>query len=130
GGYVPSRSGGVDHIAVITARMKGWKTRTFPEKVFRHHRQMGTATRGQVMARFNSGAVDYMLGGHPVWQLFRSAYQMTKPPYVIGGLALLTGYLSAVARRANRPVPRELVRFRRSEQMHRLRNLFARRAAA
>src|SRR5262249_36888480 len=26
GGYVASKSGGVDHIAVITARMKGWKT--------------------------------------------------------------------------------------------------------
>jgi hypothetical protein len=55
---------------------------------------------------------------------------MTKPPYVVGGLALMAGYLSAGARRADRPVPRELVRFRRREQMHRLRNLFAGRAAA
>jgi biofilm PGA synthesis N-glycosyltransferase PgaC len=129
GGYVPSKSGGVDHIAVITARMKGWKTRTFPDKVYRHHRQMGTAARGLVMARFKSGAVDYMLGGHPVWELFRSVYQMTKPPYVVGGLALLAGYISAGARRLNRPVPNELVRFRRREQMHRLKNLFAGRAA-
>ena len=130
GGYVPSKSGGVDHIAVITARMKGWKTRTFPEKVYRHHRQMGTAARGLVMARFKSGAVDYMLGGHPVWQLFRAAYQMTKRPYVVGGLALLAGYASAAIRRMDRPVPHELVRFRRREQMHRLKNLFAGRAAA
>jgi glycosyltransferase involved in cell wall biosynthesis len=130
GGYVPSRSGGVDHIAVITARMKGWKTRTFPEKVYRHHRQMGTAARGLMMARFKSGAVDYLLGAHPVWELFRAVYQMTKPPYVVGGLALLTGYISAGARRMNRPVPAELVRFRRREQMHRLKNLFGGRAAA
>lgn len=130
GGYVPSKAGGVDHIAVITARMKGWKTRTFPAKVYRHHRQMGTAARGLVMARFKSGAVDYILGGHPVWQLFRAVYQMTKPPYVVGGLALLAGYVSAGARRIDRPVPRELVRFRRREQMHRLKNLFVRRAAA
>jgi cellulose synthase/poly-beta-1,6-N-acetylglucosamine synthase-like glycosyltransferase len=130
GGYVPSKSGGVDHIAVITARMKGWKTRTFPDKVYRHHRQMGTAARGLVMARFKSGAVDYMLGGHPLWQIFRMVYQMAKPPYVVGGLALMAGYLSAGARRMDRPVPRELVRFRRREQMLRLRNLFAGRAAA
>jgi len=32
GGYVPVKGGGIDHIAVITARMKGWKTRTFPRK--------------------------------------------------------------------------------------------------
>ena len=82
------------------------------------------------MARFKSGAVDYLLGGHPVWQLFRAAYQMTKPPYVVGGLALLAGYVSAGARRMDRPVPRELVQFRRREQMHRLKNLFAGRAAA
>jgi cellulose synthase/poly-beta-1,6-N-acetylglucosamine synthase-like glycosyltransferase len=130
GGYVPSKSGGVDHIAVITARMKGWKTRTFPEKVYRHHRQMGTAARGLVMARFKSGAVDYLLGSHPVWEICRAAYQMTKPPYVVGGLALLAGYLSAGARRADRPVPSELVRFRRVEQMHRLKTFFAGRAAA
>ena len=29
GGYVPVKGGGIDLIAVITARMKGWKTRTF-----------------------------------------------------------------------------------------------------
>ena len=45
GGYVPVKSGGIDHIAVITARMKGWKTRTFTDKVCMHHRKMGTAQR-------------------------------------------------------------------------------------
>ena len=130
GGYVPSKSGGVDHIAVITARMKGWKTRTFPEKAYRHHRDMGTAAQGRVMARYKSGALDYALGGHPLWEICRTFYQMTKPPYLVGGLALLAGYIAAGARRMDRPVPRELVRFRRREQMHRLKSLFARRAAA
>ena len=130
GGYVPSKTGGVDHIAVISARMKGWKTRTFPEKTYRHHRDMGTAERGRMMARYKSGALDYALGGHPVWEIFRTIYQMTKPPYIVGGLALLAGYISAGARRMERPVPYELVRFRRREQMHRLKSLFAGRAAA
>jgi glycosyltransferase involved in cell wall biosynthesis len=129
GGYVASRSGGVDHIAVITSRMRGWKTRTFIEKAYRHHRQMGTASRGVVMAKFKSGALDYALGGHPVWELFRTMYQMTKPPYLVGGLALLAGYIAAVARRLDRPVSHELVRFRRREQMHRLKTFFARRTA-
>jgi len=130
GGYVPSKSGGVDHIAVITARMKGWKTRTFPEKVYRHHRDMGTAARGRVMARYKSGALDYALGGHPVWEICRTIYQMTRPPYFVGGLALLAGYISAGARHIDRPVPHELVRFRRREQLHRLKSFFAGRAAA
>jgi glycosyltransferase involved in cell wall biosynthesis len=130
GGYVASKSGGVDHIAVITARMKGWKTRTFTEMTYRHHRDMGTAAQGKVMARFKSGALDYALGGHPVWELFRTLYQMTRPPYVVGGLALLAGYTSAAVRRIDRPVPHELVRFRRREQMHRLKDFFFRKTAA
>jgi len=121
GGYVPSRAGGVDHIAVITARMKGWKTKTFTDRVYQHHRQMGTAGHSVLMARFRSGALDYALGGHPVWELFRTLYQMTKWPYVIGALMLLSGYISASVHRVERPVSHELVRFRRREQMRRLR---------
>ena len=41
GGFTPVKVGGVDDIAVTTARMKGWATRTFTEKVCTHHRQDG-----------------------------------------------------------------------------------------
>jgi hypothetical protein len=54
----------------------------------------------------------------------RVAYQMTKKPVMTGGFMLAAGYLSAALRRINRPVPRELVEFRRHEQMHRLRAFF------
>ena len=121
GGYIPVKSGGIDHIAVITARMKGWKTRTFTEKICLHHRQMGSASRGLLMTKLKTGTLDYALGGHPVWELFRTVYQMTKKPYVIGGLLLLTGYVAAGLKRAPRPVSPELVKFRRREQMVRLR---------
>jgi len=121
GGYVPVKSGGVDHIAVITARMKGWKTMTFTEKICIHHRKIGSAQRGALSAKLKDGALDYALGGHPLWELFRTAYQMTKEPYVIGGLTLLAGYVAAGLRRVERPVSRELVDFRRREQMRRLR---------
>lgn len=124
GGYLPSRVGGVDHIAVITARMKGWQTRTFPGKAYVHHREMGTAGHSVLTARYRAGALDYALGGHPVWELCRTLYQTTKKPYIVGGLALLAGYVSAGARRISRPVSRELVQFRRREQMHRLKQFF------
>jgi biofilm PGA synthesis N-glycosyltransferase PgaC len=121
GGYVPMKSGGVDHVAVISARMKGWKTRTFTEKICHHHRKIGTAQHGRIKSKFRDGVLDYALGGHPLWEVFRTTYQMTKRPYVIGGLSLLTGYLSAALRRGDRPVSDELVAFRRREQMRRLR---------
>jgi glycosyltransferase involved in cell wall biosynthesis len=126
GGYVPVKSGGIDHIAVITARMKGWKTRTFTDTICWHHRKMGSAERGALHAKFRVGRLDHALGGHPVWELFRTAYQMTKKPYVIGGLSLLAGYISALVRGDERPISTEFVRFRRREQMQRLRKFLAR----
>jgi len=126
GGYVPVKTGGVDHIAVITARMRGWKTRTFTERVCRHHRELGAAQHGALGARFRDGVLDYMLGSHPLWELCRTAYQATRPPRVLGGLTLLAGYVSAMARGMERPVSPELVAFRRREQMQRLRALIPR----
>jgi len=41
GGYIPNNAGGIDWIAVTTARMKGWKTRSFREKFFFHYRSLG-----------------------------------------------------------------------------------------
>jgi biofilm PGA synthesis N-glycosyltransferase PgaC len=125
GGYVPVKGGCIDHIAVISARMKGWKTRTFTEKVCLHHRPMGTAQHGLLMAKFKNGAKDYAIGNHPLWELFRIVYQMSKRPFVIGALALASGYIWAVIRRVKRPVARELVTFYRREQMLRLNRFLA-----
>ncbi len=124
GGYIPNPAGGIDWIAVTTARMKGWRTRSFPEKRFRHYRTLGTAGRGGVAASFSYGEKDYYLGGSPLWQLFRVAYRMTKRPVLIDGLALLSGYCWAALRRVKRPVSRELMRFHRQEQIKKLKAIF------
>jgi poly-beta-1,6-N-acetyl-D-glucosamine synthase len=123
GGYRPVKGGSIDHIAVISARMKGWKTRTFTEKVCLHHREMGTAQRSVLTSKFKLGVKDHAVGNHPLWELFRTGYQMTKPPLGFGGLALGTGYLWALLRRAERPVSRDLIDFHQQEQMQRLKKL-------
>jgi hypothetical protein len=45
------------------------------------------------------------------------AYQATKQPYLLRGLALGLGYAWALLRRTPRPVSRELITFHRREQM-------------
>jgi biofilm PGA synthesis N-glycosyltransferase PgaC len=120
GGYLPVKGGSIDHIAVITARMKGWRTRTFTEKICLHHRAMGTAGQSLLKSRFKLGVKDYSIGNHPLWELFRAARQMSLPPIFIGGLALGAGYLWASIRQVPRPVSPELVAFHRREQMQRL----------
>lgn len=123
GGYTPIKGGGIDWVAVTTARMKGWQTRTFLEKVCFHHRKMGTANSNPVLARFKHGQEDYYVGGHPLWQIFRGIFQMRKKPIILGGLFLILGYFWAMVKRMPRPVSPELIAFHQAEQMARLRKM-------
>jgi len=120
GGYVPHRAGGIDWMAVTTARMKGWKTESFRERYFFHYRHLGSAERSLFASAFSYGEKDYYLGGHPVWELFRVAYRSTKQPYLIEGLALGLGFCWAFLRQTPRPVSPELMAFHRKEQMLKL----------
>jgi glycosyltransferase involved in cell wall biosynthesis len=128
GGYQPVKVGTIDCIAVISARMKGWKTRTFTDMVCMHHRKVGTAQCGPLRARYNAGVMDYTMGNHPVWQAFRMVYQMTQKPFVTRGLAIGAGYYWSMLRRKQRAVPNEMVKFLRREQMQRLKNKLTGRA--
>jgi poly-beta-1,6-N-acetyl-D-glucosamine synthase len=120
GGYTPAKSG-IDVIAVLSARMKGWRTRTFPERSCEHHRPMGSANhRNKIVVNFKLGRTQYCLGFHPLWQTVRAIYQMTRKPYIIAGGALFAGYFWAMFRRVPRPVSQELVAFQRRDQMRRL----------
>ena len=122
GGYVESKGGGIDVIAVLTSRMKGWRTHTFVEKTCEHHRPMGSANhRLKITVNYKLGQRQYCLGFHPLWQLFRSVYQTTRKPYVTAGAALFVGYFWAMLRRVPRPISPELVAFQQRDQMRRLR---------
>jgi glycosyltransferase involved in cell wall biosynthesis len=123
GGYTPIKGGGIDYLAVITARMKGWKTRTFTGKVCLHHRVVGTAEGSLVRARFKYGKKDYAFGNHPLWECFRMIHQMARKPMIVGGGAVMAGYIWAMLARIKRPVSPELVAFVRREQMQRLKAL-------
>jgi hypothetical protein len=128
GGYIPVKGGAVDWIAVTTARMKGWQTRTFPEKVCYHHRKLGigSGSHGVLRMRFHYGRKAYYVGGHPVWELLRGLFQMRLKPWILGGLWFQAGYVWAFLTRMPRAVTPELMAFHRTEQMSRLKRLFKR----
>lgn len=120
GGYFANEAGGIDWIAVTTARMIGWKTRSYREKPFIHNRHLGTAGQSVLAAFFSYGEKDYYLGGSPIWQFFRVIYRIAQRPYVVDGLALGLGYGWAMVRRIRRPISKELMQFHRHEQMRKL----------
>ncbi|MGI9087592.1 MAG: glycosyltransferase family 2 protein [Chthoniobacterales bacterium] len=127
GGYRPVKGGAIDWIAVTTARMNKWQTRTFTEKVSLHHRKLGTGNNSPLMVRFHYGTKAYYVGGHPAWILLRGFFQMRERPYLLGGLFFQLGFLWAFLRRMPRVVDAKLMRFHRGEQMARLWKLFGRR---
>lgn len=123
GGYVPIKGGAIDWIAVTTARMKGWETRTFLERVCFHHRKIGTGNHSLLVSKFHYGRKAYYVGGHPVWETLRGFFQIKESPMVIGGLYFVAGYWWSCLTRAHRPVSPELIAFHRGEQLARLRKL-------
>ncbi len=124
GGYVPIKGGAIDWIAVTTARMKGWRTRTFLEKTCLHHRKLGTGTDSKLMVRFRYGQKAYYVGGHPLWECLRGIFQMRQKPFIVGGGYFLGGFLWAALTRMPRPISAELIAFHRAEQMARLKRSF------
>jgi len=118
GGYIPIKDG-IDWVAVTTARMKGWRTQSFREKYFNHHREMGTGESNSVKAIFKYGTKDYTLGAHPLWVMIKTLYRVKNKPYLIGSIVHATGYLWAVLR-IKRPISDELVVFNQKEQMQKL----------
>jgi len=124
GGYKAVKSGGIDLIAVLSARAKGWQTRSFPEMYCWHHRKMGGAQVAGFRERFHRGRMDYLLGGHPLWEVFRSIYQMRHKPYVVGGILIMAGYIWTSLSGVERTMPKELIVLRQNDQLRRLKSKF------
>ena len=126
GGYAPLKTGAIDWVAVTTARMKGWQTRTFNEKLCFHHRELGvgSGSPGKLPMRFHYGRKAYLVGGHPLWEYSRGLFRMWERPFILGGLCFIAGYTFAALGRSERAVSQDLIRFHRAEQIARLRRVF------
>jgi glycosyltransferase involved in cell wall biosynthesis len=128
GGYRPNKTGGIDLVAVITARMKGWKTQSFLERHTVHHRKIGSANRYDgIRGAFKDGQRDYSFGCDPLWQLSRCIYRLFgRPPYLVGGSLCFAGFFWSMLTRAEIVVPPDFVTFRRTEERRRLRSIVGR----
>ncbi len=83
-------------------RQLGWIAVSWddPELRFLHLRPMGTSHRSWWTGRVRHGFGQYFMGTSPLYMVASAAYRMTRPPRVVGGLAMLYGYFrSALARR-------------------------------
>lgn len=120
GGYRALQYGGVDAVAEGMARMHGWRVRTFPELVVRHHRRVGTQGRGVLQSCVDLGRREHVVGYHPLFGVFRAINRMRAEPYVVGGVCYAIGFYGARLRGLKPATPDEYVRFLRREQLRRL----------
>lgn len=100
---------GWDTIDETYARMRGYRTRAYPELIAHHHRPWGSAD-GTLRGRARHGECAYIVHFTLAWVVLRSFKLALSRPRGLSGVAFLYGYLRSAVRR----VPRvEDVEFRR-----------------
>jgi glycosyltransferase involved in cell wall biosynthesis len=112
-----------DAIDCHKARQMGWRAVSWdaPDLRFEHLRPMGSSHLSIYEGRRRHGFGQYYMGSDPFYYAATCLFRMAEPPYVLGGLAMAQGYLSAWARRAPRHGDAELRRYIRRWQRRALR---------
>lgn len=123
GGYTPLQYGGIDAAAEIKAKMLGWKIRKFPKLKVLEHRRTGSAKARPVEAKFHEGRRFYSLGYGLLFYVLRCFYRVKDPPFVIGSIAALIGYMESLIRRRPILLPSDVVTYLRTEQIQRLKRI-------
>jgi glycosyltransferase involved in cell wall biosynthesis len=79
-------------------RMKGWRARSEDVEAlrFEHLRPMGTSHRGWWTGRARHGRGQHFMGTGFAYMLASAVYRLTRPPLLMGGVAMMSGYLASV----------------------------------
>jgi glycosyltransferase involved in cell wall biosynthesis len=117
------QSMGWDGIDEYGAKARGWKVIPVPELRVRHHARRGSKQRWW-RARLEEGRGARFMGYLPAFVLVRACYRMlVESPPLLGGLALLAGWLLATVTRAPVVDDQRAIAALRGEQRGRLRRL-------
>ena len=112
-----------DAIDCHKARQLGWIAVSWdvPELRFEHLRPMGSSQQSIWTGRRRHGFGQWFMGSDPLYYLATCVFRMAEPPYVLGGLAMLQGYVGAWLRGERQLDDPELVAFIRAYQRRALR---------
>jgi len=107
-----------DAIDCHRCRQMGWQAVSWdePELRFLHLRLMGSSQDNILVGRMRHGFGQHFMGTGFVYMLATSVFRMAHPPFVIGGLAMLWGYLKSRLSGAPQLPDPELRRFIRGFQ--------------
>jgi glycosyltransferase involved in cell wall biosynthesis len=107
-----------DGIDCHRCRMRGWIAVSWDDPAinFEHLRPMGTSHKNWWTGRVRHGVGQYFMGTGPAYMGVSAVYRMSRPPLVVGGLAMLWGYLRSAVTRKTKYEDREFRRFLRRYQ--------------
>jgi glycosyltransferase involved in cell wall biosynthesis len=120
GGYPKLPRGGEDTIVEYLVRGHGWGASVAHDAELRHHKPSVVPQHHAVRAAWRMGVQEYLWGSTMLFETVKSAGRAFKPPYFIGGLARLAGYLSKAIVAAGRDVDETTARLVRAQQRQRL----------
>jgi glycosyltransferase involved in cell wall biosynthesis len=115
-----------DGIDEFKANVLGWRTHSFEDLPFRHHRPEGVRDGSAWRARLNQGHAAHYLGYRFWYLVLRALWNARRDP---AALAMIAGYASAVARRRPRSLDTRARSYLRSQQSFRRLRLRALEAA-
>ena len=112
-----------DAIDCHKARALGWRAVSWDAEDlrFEHLRPMGSSQTSIYTGRRRHGFGQWFMGSDPLFYLATCIFRMREPPFVLGGLAMLQGYLGAWIRRDRQLDDPELRAFIRAYQRRALR---------
>jgi glycosyltransferase involved in cell wall biosynthesis len=78
-------------------RMLGWIAISWDEPALRfiHLRPMGSSQKGILTGRMRHGFGQFFMGSSIVYMTLASIYRMSRPPLILGGLAMWWGYIKS-----------------------------------
>jgi glycosyltransferase involved in cell wall biosynthesis len=107
-----------DGIDCHKCRQLGWIASSWdePELRFIHLRPMGSSQKGILTGRMRHGFGQYFMGTSLAYMIASAVYRMLHPPFVVGGLAMLWGYVKSMLSSVPRFEDHELSQFIRAYQ--------------
>lgn len=113
------RDEGWDGIDEWRGQMRGWESRHLPYLIVKHFSPTGKR-EGGIKPRLERGRMEHYLGYLPIFVLLSGIRRMFDWPYVIGGIAIVVGYMEAWLHQEERIDEPDLIVFNRKQQLRRM----------
>ena len=125
GGIAQLKYGGHDWLAEIQVRMHGWSSIAIPELEVHHLRQTGYSAH-PLPRTYREGQMDYSLGSHPLYELFKCVRRIPGRPFLVGGFTRFVGYMSSWLKADPPTVSNEVQNYLRASQLARMKSILVR----